>query len=482
VRPGERIPVDGRVDAGSSFVDESAITGESAPADKAPGATVFAGTVNGAGALDVVATRLASESTLARVMRLVAEAETQKAPTQLLVDRFARAFVPAVLVAVGGLAVGAPLLGWLSWSEAFLRATAVLVAASPCALAIATPASVLSAIACAARRGVLVKGGVHLESLGRLRAVAFDKTGTLTLGRPEITDVVAAADSSEAEVLALAAAVERSSTHPLARAIVALAAARGAAAQEAAAAEALPGLGVRGTVAGRSVWAGNAALAERQGADLLGALERARRDLEAAGRTTVVVGRDDRALGVIAGIDPARPGARDAVRALRDLGLAAVAMLSGDQPRVAAAIAPAVGIEDVRAGLLPEDKLAAVRDLMQRHGATAMVGDGVNDAPALATATVGIAMGAAGSDVALETADVALMSDDLSAVPFAVALGRRAGRVIRQNLVVAFGVIAVLLPLAATGTAGIGAAILLHEGSTLAVVANALRLLRPRER
>jgi Zn2+/Cd2+-exporting ATPase len=481
VRAGERIPVDGAVASGSSDVDESMLTGESAPVAKAPGADVFAGTVSTSGALEVVTTKLAGETTLARVMRLVAEAETQKAPTQLLADRFARVFVPLALAAVALLAIGAPLVGWLGWSEAFLRATAVLVAASPCALAIATPAAVLSGIARAARRGILIKGGVHLENLGHLRAVALDKTGTLTLGRPEVTDVLAAEGVSPGELLAVAAAVERRSMHPLARAIVTRALESGCVPAEAASVEQLAGLGIRGEIAGEVVWVGSRALLDTRETAVPDAIAARMADIERAGRTVVLVGRGTRILGLIGASDPPRPEAGEVLARLRRIGITELAMLTGDRPAVAQAVAAAVGISTVHAALLPEEKLAVVRELMTRLGPTAMVGDGVNDAPALATATVGIAMGAAGSDVALETADVALMGDDLSALPFAVVLGRAAGRVIRQNLAIAFGVIALLLPLAAVGIAGIGPAIVLHEGSTLIVVANALRLLRTRE-
>ena len=481
VRPGERIPVDGTVHDGRSEADESAITGESAPVAKAPGDGVLAGTVNGRGALEVAVTKLATETTIARVVRLVAEAETRKAPTQALVDRVSAVLVPAALAAVVAMALLVPLLGWLPWTEAFLRATAMLVAASPCALAIATPAAMLAAIARAGQRGVLVKGAMHLESLGSLRAMAFDKTGTLTLGRPEVTDVVPADGTTEARLLAVAAAVERHSTHPIARAVAARAAASSVGSLEAAHVSVVDGRGLRGEVEGATTWVGNRALLESHGLVLPPDLDRAMRGFEEGGRTSIAVWHGEQPLGVLAAVDRPRPTAAATLVRLRELGIREIAMLTGDQPRVASEIARVVGIDDVRAGLLPEQKLEAVRELMRRHGPTAMVGDGVNDAPALATSTVGIAMGAAGSDAALETADVALMSDDLAALPFAVALGRDAMRTVRQNLVIALAVMALLVPLAAAGFAGIGPAILLHEGSTLVVVANALRLLRAGE-
>lgn len=478
VRPGERIPVDGTVSAGRSDADESAITGESVPVPKSPGSAVLAGTVNGRGALEVEATKLATETTIARMMRLVEEAEGRKAPTQALVERVSSVLVPVALSAVAAMAILVPLSGRLPWTEAFLRATAMLVAASPCALAIATPAAVLAAIARAGQRGVLVKGGLHLETLGRLRAVAFDKTGTLTTGRPEVVETHPAAGVSEERLLAVAAAVERRSTHPIARAVVARAVQAGVPELEATGVEVEDGLGLRGEVEGAPAWIGNHELLRSRGLALPADLEAALDAAEKRGWTAVVAWHGDRPLGTIAAVDRPRPGADAAVARLRGLGIDEVAMLTGDQPGVARGIAAAVGISDVHAALHPEQKLEAVREMQRRYGPTAMVGDGVNDAPALATASVGIAMGAAGSDAALETADVALMSDDLSALPFAVSLGREAMLTVRQNLAIALAVMAVLVPLAALGRAGIGPAIVLHEGSTLLVVANALRLLR----
>lgn len=481
VRPGERIPVDGTVRTGRSDADESAITGESVPVPKAPGDPVLAGTVNGRGALEVEATKLATETTIARMMRLVSEAEGRKAPTQSMVDRVSSILVPAALAAVAAMAILVPLSGRLPWTEAFLRATAMLVAASPCALAIATPAAVLAAIARAGRRGVLVKGGLHLETLGRVQAVAFDKTGTITTGRPEVVLVRPADGATEERLLSVAAAVERHSTHPIARAVVARATSAGAPELDAARVEVQDGLGLRGEVEGSSAWIGNRELFESHGLSLPGDLAEALAAAEARGWTAIAAWHADRPLGVLAVVDQPRPAAAATVARLREMGIDAVSMLTGDQPGVAREIASTVGISDVQAALHPEQKLDAVRELQRRHGTTAMVGDGVNDAPALATANVGIAMGAAGSDAALETADVALMSDDLSALPFAIGLGRDAMRTVRQNLAIALAVMAVLVPLAAAGYAGIGPAIVLHEGSTLLVVANALRLLRATE-
>ncbi len=481
VRPGERIPVDGEVTNGASSVDQSAVTGESVPVLKEPGSPVFAGTVNGEAALEVRVTRLAEESTLARVIRLVEEAQTQKSPTQQFTERFSRVFVPSVLASALGIALAPPLLGWLTWSEAILRSLTVLVAASPCALAIATPASVLSGVAQAARNGVLVKGGVHLENLGVVTAMAFDKTGTLTLGRPQVTDVVPAPGVEESALLRYVAAAESRSRHPLARAVLEFAQTREVEAPVADRVEAVAGRGLVAEVAGETVTVGTMEWLARQGGPAPEPLARRVTELEAEGKTTIVVRLEDRYLGALALADQPRPEAAAMLARLRALGVQALVMLTGDNERVAATIARQVGLTAYDAGLLPEDKVAAVQRLKARYGNVAMVGDGVNDAPALAAATVGIAMGAGGSDAALETADVALMGDDLSRLPFAVGLSRAARAVIRQNLLVSLGVIALLLPAAVLGVASIGPAITLHEGSTLIVVFNALRLLRYRE-
>lgn len=473
VKPGQRIAADGNVAEGASAVDQSPVTGESVPVDKSAGDPVFAGTVNGEGVLLVDVTRLATESTLARMVRLVSEAQTQKSPTQQFTDRFERFFVPAVLVGAALLIAVPPLLGY-PFADAFYRAMAVLVAASPCALAIGTPAAVLSAVARAAQAGVLIKGGSHLENLGRLNAIAFDKTGTITEGRPRLTDVVAF-DVPENDLVSLAAAVESRSGHPLAQAIVTAARERGLRWNEPADAEAVTGKGIRATLDGRRVEIGNLKLfaGESVNKAVTDEVER----LESGGRTTMLVRADGRFAGVLGLMDTPRAGVIGALATLRSLGIARTVMLTGDNERVARAVAKEVGLDEVRASLLPEEKVSAMASLVGEHGTVAMVGDGVNDAPALARATVGIAMGGAGTDVALETADVALMGDDLGKLPFAVALSRAARRAIRQNLIVALGVVAMLIPATLFGWAGIGLAVLVHEGSTIVVVLNALRLL-----
>ena len=473
VKPGQRIPADGQVASGNSAVDQSPVTGESMPVDKQPGDKVFAGTVNGEGVLTIEVTKLAQESTLARMVEMVAEAQTQKSPTQRFTDRFERIFVPVVLAGAALLIALPPLLGF-PFAESFYRAMAVLVAASPCALAIATPSAVLSGIARAARGGVLIKGGAHLENLGVLTAIAFDKTGTLTIGRPEVTDVVAVG-VDEARLLTVAAAVESRSAHPLAQAVVTAAKARGLSWGEAGEIEAVTGKGVRAELGGKKVAIGNIKLFD--GEAIPEEIQRQTERLQAEGKSIMLIRMDGQFLGVLALADTPREGVKQVLQRLHRTGIRKTIMLTGDNERVGRAIADAVGLDEVKAGLLPKDKVKAMEELGQRHGQVAMIGDGVNDAPAMARATVGIAMGGAGTDVALETADVALMADDLGKLPFAVALSRASRRIIRQNLFVSLGVVALLIPATLFGWAGIGIAVLIHEGSTVVVVVNALRLL-----
>ena len=477
VRPGVRIPVDGEIRVGQSAVDQSPVTGESVPVDKAPGDAVFAGSVNGDGALEVKVTRLAKDSTLARVMTMVEEAQTQKSPTQQTVEKFERVFVPGVLILTGLVIVVPPLFG-VPFQQSFLRAMTLLVAASPCALALGTPASILAGVAQAARHGVLIKGGVHLENLGRLKAIAFDKTGTITHGRPEVTQVVTlAAGRTADELLALTATVESRSGHPLAQAVVRAARAKSLATPTIGEVESLTGRGLRSTLNGRPVLIGSLRLMDEAGVPVSAAAREQIDDLQGNGHTIMAVAVGGELVGVLALADTLRADAILALKALRQAGVQQTVMLTGDNQRVAAAIAAKVGLSSFRADLMPEDKVTTIRTLRDTVGAVAMVGDGVNDAPALANATVGIAMGGAGTDVALETADVALMSDDLSKLPFAIGLGRATRNIITQNLVIALGVIAVLVVASLTGWAGIGVAILFHEGSTIVVVLNALRLL-----
>jgi Cd2+/Zn2+-exporting ATPase len=496
VRPFDRLPADGKVISGASAVDQSPITGESVPIEKAPGDGVFAGTINGEGMLAVAVTKLASETTLAKIVRLVEEAQASQSPTQQFTRAVEKRYVPLVLIGTAVLILLPPAMGGGAWAVWFYRAMAFLTAASPCALAIGTPAAVLSGLARAARGGVLIKGGAHLENLGRVRAIAFDKTGTLTRGRPELTDVVVLDTAmSEIDVLSLAAAVERHSSHPLAQAIVAAAQARGAREMTAEDLLQVPAAGVTAKVNGRRVAVGKLSLmppvpssaepsvhSPAQPPAGAPAARAAIERLAAEGKTTVVVIVDGEPRAVMGLADLPRGSARDTLARLHRLGVNKTIMLTGDHAPVAAAVAKQLDVDEHYADLLPEDKLGQIKALCDKYGYVAMVGDGVNDAPAMAAATVGIAMGGAGTDVALETADVALMADDLAKLPEAIGLSRFSRRIISQNLVIALGVIAVLAPVAALGYAKLGLAVLFHEGSTVVVVLNSLRLLVYRER
>lgn len=474
IRPFERIPLDGEIIRGASSVDQSAVTGESMPVDKGPGDSLLAGVINGERSLVMRATRAAGESTLARVMRMVEQAQAERSATELFTERIERVYVPFVMVATLALVLLPPLLTEVAWGVAFYRAMAFLVAASPCALAIGTPAAVLCAIARAARSGVVIKGGAHLETLARARAFAFDKTGTLTLGKPRVTEVVPLGERGADEVLAIAAGIEREVTHPLAEAIRLAADAHGVAPRRAEQVEQVVGIGAVGIIEGRS-----ARIGKRDEAWTISDQASAHADrLRADGATVVWIGLGDGPVGLVAIADTIRPSARDAIDLLRRDGARALAMLTGDHAGSARAIAAQAGIERVHAELMPEQKLDLIESIRAESGTTVMIGDGVNDAPALARADLGIAVAAAGADVAMETADVAIMGGDLTRLPEVVRLARRARRIIAQNLVIALGVIAIVAPLGAVGVAPLGVAVLLHEGSTVVVVVNALRLLR----
>ena len=435
VRPGARIPVDGVVVVGRSGVDQAPVTGESVPVDKQAGDQVFAGSVNGEGALEVRVTRLAKDSTLARVMEMVELAQAQKSPTQQVTERFERVFVPLILVVDALLIVIPPLFG-VPFSVSFMRAMTLLVAASPCALALGTPAAILSGVAQATRNGVLIKGGAHLENLGRLKAIAFDKTGTITHGQPEVTDVISSeafaaattgGEDSRVALLRISAAVESRSAHPLARAVMRAAQAQGLALPEVGEVSSLTGRGLQAEVDGQAVLVGSLKLMDESGVTMPPELREHAERLQTDGKTIMIVAVAKQAVGLLALADTLRPGVRNTMAALERAGVAKTIMLTGDNQRVAATIARLSGLSDYRSDLMPEDKLVVIRELVASYGQVAMVGDGVNDAPALANATVGIAMGGAGTDVALETADVALMADDLGKLPFAVVLGRARG-------------------------------------------------------
>lgn len=499
IKPDERVPADGFVTAGESSINQAPITGESVPVDKRPvdDATAaasdpeslppehraFAGTINQSGSLEIQVTKLASENTLARVVTMVSEAETRVSPTQKFTKKFERYFVPSVIAGVV-LLMFAPLVIDENFSESFYRAMAVLVAASPCALAIATPSAVLSGVARAASGGILVKGGEPLESLGSLEAIAFDKTGTLTEGEPKVTDVRTADGVDETELLRTAIAVEDLSKHPLAKAVVRDGKKRlgdgesgsGGAVPDATDLQSITGRGIQATVEGDIVHIGKDDLfAEVDGAPLPDSVREIVESLEENGRTTMIVRRGDRYLGVIGLMDTPREASKRTISRLRELGIERMIMISGDNQKVANAVAKEVGLDEARGDLMPDDKVNEIKKL-QSEGGVAMVGDGVNDAPAMASASVGIAMGAAGSDVALETADVALMADNLDHLPLAIGLSRATRRIIRQNLWMSLGMVAFLVPATIFGL-NIGPAVALHEGSTLVVVFNALRLL-----
>ncbi len=478
VKPGERVPVDGKIVIGTSSIDQSPVTGESVPVPKSPGDEVFAGTVNQDASLEVEVTRLTRDNTLNRVMQMVAEAQNQQSPTQQFTDRFTRRFVPAVLVFVTLVVFVPPSLDWMPLRESFYRGMLLLVAASPCALALGTPASVLAGIAQAARNGVLIKGGVHLENLGTLRVMAFDKTGTLTDGKFKLTDILPFRDINEVELLRVAGTLEQNSTHPLASAVVEASRERGLALPAGEGLENIAGKGVQGRIEGVMTVIGTARLfAEMEGDILPGEIASRVEALESEGKTTMIVRRGEDFLGILGLIDAPRPGVNKILQSLKEIGLRKLVMLTGDNFEVSRRIGKSVGVSDVRAELLPENKLDAIRSLKEEFGDVAMIGDGVNDAPALATATVGIAMGGSGTAVALETADVALMADDLNKLPFAVGLSRASYAVIRQNLGVSLGVIGLLLLTSVFGWLELNWAVLLHEGSSLVVVLNALRLL-----
>jgi len=494
VRPGERLPVDGEVVAGLSHVNQAPVTGEAMPVAKGPGDRVFAGTVNGAGALEVVSTRDPEDTTLARVVHLVEEAQLRKARHQRQVDRFAAWYTPVVvgLAVVVGLVtpavLGRPLIPYV------YRALALLLVACPCALVLSTPVAVVAAIGQAARRGVLVKGGQALEAMGRAGVVALDKTGTLTVGRPEVSDVVVAPGAQvagrpldESSLLELAAAVEWRSEHPLAEAIRRRAAlgspeTDGGLLATARNFEAIPGRGAKARVAGRNYYVGRRLLFESDLGVPTGELGRVGESLEREGKTVVYVGCHSEVLGLIAAGDTLRPEAEEAVARLRRAGVDRLVLLTGDNPATARVVAERLGLDDCRAGLLPETKVGEVEALaaaLRPEGRTlVMVGDGVNDAPALAAADIGVAMGAAGTDQALEAADVALMSDDLRQVAYAVRLGRRAVAVIRQNVAVAVGIKVAALALASAGLLQLWMAVLADTGTTVLVILNGLRLLR----
>jgi Cd2+/Zn2+-exporting ATPase len=470
VRPGESVPTDGVIRSGASSFDESPVTGESVPVDKGPGRKVFAGTFNRQGAVEIEATASFADNTLAKIIHMVEEAQEQKGAAQQWIERFGRRYSPAVLVASLLLLLIPWLLG-LSVAEWGIRAVVLLVAAAPCALVMSTPVAMAAGIGSAGRRGILIKGGAHLEHLGTIRVVAFDKTGTLTHGEPAVTDI-RAFQGTETDVLAVAAGLEYFSEHPLARAIVNRARSDGISPAALTGFAALTGAGAKAVFQGMTWYVGSPSLFTDLGI-MNGLVSPHVEQLQAQGKTVVLVGNSTAIYGLLALQDQVRAGVRETIAGLRNAGVHVV-MLTGDNERTALAVARALGIDDVRAELKPQDKVRAVKDLEARYGAVLMVGDGINDAPALAAATCGVAMGAAGSDAAIEAADVALMAEDLAKVGEALHLGQRVRHISRQNIAFSIAVLVVLIPAALMGVLSVAAAVFTHEVSELLAVANGL--------
>jgi Cd2+/Zn2+-exporting ATPase len=475
VKPGDRIAMDGIVHSGVSAVNQATITGESIPVEKTAGDTVYAGTVNEHGALEITVTKTADNSTLAKISLLVEEAQAQRAPSQQFVDVFAKYYTPLVLVAAAGVMV----LPWLVLQQPFApwfyNGLVLLVISCPCALVISTPVSIVSAIGNASRQGVLIKGGAYLEEMGSIKVIAFDKTGTLTQGRPVVTDIVVTNGYSESDFLAMAAGIEKWSEHPLAQAIVARA--KGLKLQPATHFKALLGLGAQAEIDGKMMYIGNVRLFEDLDHDFAPYGE-VLADLEQQGKTVMLLGTQNRVFGMIAVADTLREDSREAINALHSTGMKHIAMLTGDNDRVAKAIARELNLDSFYSGLLPEDKVAAVKKMAGDYGKLVMVGDGVNDAPSLAVATVGVAMGGAGSDVALETADVVLMTDDLSKLAYVVKLSRKTVTIIKENIAFAISIKIIFLILLAFDLGNLWLAVLADMGASLLVTFNGMRLMR----
>jgi Cd2+/Zn2+-exporting ATPase len=477
VKPGERIPLDGSVVAGDSHVNQAPITGESIPVEKHVGDTVFAGTVNGNGALEVETTKAADDTTVAHIVRMIEEAQSRRSPSEQWVDRFAHFYTPSVMALALLIFLVPPLAFGQPWSEWFYRSLVLLVIACPCALVISTPVSVVAALAAAARQGVLVKGGVYLEAPSRLRAIAFDKTGTLTEGKPSVQAIIPLDGHNETELLERVAALEARSEHPLAKAILDYARTQGIGVRPAENYQEIPGKGATGRWNGETYWLGSARLLEERGHGTQDVRDRIAA-LAAQGQTVVVVGNERHVCGLLALADTMRHTSKNALTDLKALGVSHIEMLTGDTQATAQAIGNALGVDEIRAELLPAEKVEAVEELVRRFGSVAMVGDGVNDAPALASATLGVAMGVAGSDTAIETADIALMSNDLMKLSWTIRLSRRTVRIIQQNIVFSLAVKGIFVILTFVGFATLWGAIAADMGASLLVIFNGLRLLR----
>lgn len=476
VQPSARIPADGNITLGTTSVDQSPMTGESVPVDKQLGDPVFAGTLNLQGLVQIQVTRISSETTLARMVKLVEEAQSERAASEQFTDWFGQRYTWLVLTGSMAILWGGVLILNEPFAKAFYRAMTVLVVGSPCAVVISIPAAILSAITSAARGGVLFKGGSHLERAALLKTMAFDKTGTLTLGRPRLVDAVATAGISETDLICAGASLEKHSEHPLARAVVEAAISRGITVTEAESVNAVVGSGIEGIWQGKRLRAGKLSWFRDQGLALDADLSQKADSFLSAGKTVIGIGDETRVWGLLAVADALRPTAAAAIKELRELGLSPLVMLSGDHPKVAGQIAGELGME-FQGGLLPEDKLRFIETMRKEHGSIGMIGDGMNDAPSLAAADVGFSLGGAGTDVALETADIVLLADDLRRLPYAIALARRTQQIIRQNLILAFSVMGGLLVATMLTTLPLPLAVVGHEGSTVAVILNGLRLL-----
>lgn len=469
VRPGESLVTDGVIIKGMSSLDEAPVTGESIPVEKSEGMQVFAATINHQGALEIRATATFANNTLSKIVHLVEEAQERKGKTQQFIERFGKFYSPIVLLSATAIAIVS--LVDASMSEWGIRAVVLLVAAAPCALVMSTPVAVAAGIGRAGSQGVLIKGGAYLENLGKVKAIAFDKTGTLTKGQPIVTDIIPV-NGDEKNILALAYSVERFNNHPLAKAIVKRAESAGTVSLPTSDFTSMPGLGTKARIEERMVYLGKK--------DLFAKLDTASLDSETAklreqGKTVIFIGSDEMVYGIIAVRDEVRPDAKQVIRRLHDMGIV-VAMLTGDNHLTAQAIAEELGIDQVKADLKPEDKVAAVKELKKEHGTVVMVGDGINDAPALAESSVGMAMGTAGTDAAIEAADVALMGDDLSKIPYAIELGQKARRISLQNIVFSIFLLVLLIPSALLGFMTVALAVTVHEVSELLAVGNGIRV------
>jgi Cd2+/Zn2+-exporting ATPase len=481
VRPGERFPLDGKVTKGETTVNQAPITGESMPVSKIPGSDVFAGTINEDGAIEVITTKPGSDTTLSRIIRMVGSAQSQRAASEQWVEQFARYYTPVVMALAVAVMVAPPLLLGGSWAKWFYEGLVLLVIACPCALVISTPVSIVAALASAAKQGVLIKGGIYLELMSRLKAISVDKTGTLTEGHPEVQQVVALNGHSEKEVLERAAAVEARSEHPLARAVLRFSEAQGIRPEPAENFQATRGKGATATIGGKLFWLGSHRLLEERGQETPEMHDQLEK-FAAMGLSAIVIGNDQHVCGLIAVGDRVRANAGAAIRGLHAAGVERIVMLTGDNKATAEVVGREVGVDEIRAELLPEDKVSAMDELVRKYGHVAMVGDGVNDAPAMARATVGIAMGAVGTDAALETADIALMGDDLTRLPWLIGHSHRTMSIIRQNIGLSLAVKGCFVILTVAGHASLWTAIAADTGMSLLVVFNALRLAVPQGR